>query len=459
MPGKLARFVSAMGGPERNRFDKFLRSPYHNEREELIGLFDLLRNDPLLAIDRPKVWGLLFAGKKFDDARCRRLLSDLCGALLSFWAIEKNDQKPDERLLASAERQLELGLADDAAKSLTGLSDRLRPTVDRDAESALLLFRAEQLLADGRSAARKSADDDLRADALDFFHRLHSFRLLAERFSYAQVVQSAGPTVSESVRKALKAPAESHLLEAWRLAVLTVSAENPDPHGLGLIDFLHTRSEGFAKEDLFRLYTIAQNFCIRQLNAGDIRLRETLLDLYERRSDQGLLVWRGALPHGEFKNMVTLALQMKSFDRAERFVRELSGLLAPESRENAFSYNLAKIRFERGDYAKVIEGLRDVVYDDVFYAVGSRWMLLRTYYELGEYLAFDALLDSFRHFLRRAKNISAVHRKEYLNALRFIHRLSNLDPRDKKKRSALREEIEKAAVLYGKRWFLEQLSD
>jgi hypothetical protein len=459
MPGKLARFLLAMGGAERNRFDKFLRSPYHNERGELAVLFRTLREDPLLADDRAKLWALLFSEKKFDDARCRKLLSDLCGLVLQFWALEKRSGKPGELALATAQKQFELGLADEAEKSLVGLIGKLRETAPGDTDTALLVFRAEQLLADGRSEARKTAaPDDGRSRALDFFYLVHAYQLLAEQFNYAHVVHPFEPTVPGPVQKALFEPSDNPLLEAWRLAVLSLSEEHPDTHGNALIELLRHRSDGFAREDRFRLYTIVQNFCIRRLNAGEIRFRETLLELYERRTNDGLLTLRGVLPHGEFKNMVTLALHLKSFERAERFIRELSGLLPPEIRDNAFSYNLAKLHFERGDFEKVIEGLRDVVYEDVFYAVGSRWMLLRTYYELGEFLAFDALLDSFRHFLRRTKSLSGVHRKEYLHALRFIHKLSTLDPRDTARRTALREAVEKAPVLYGKRWFLEQLS-
>jgi hypothetical protein len=459
MPGKLARFLLAMGGATRNRFDKFLRSPYHNERGELVELFRALRENPLLADDRAQLWAFLFSEKKFDDARCRKLLSDLCALVLHFWALEKQSEKPGELVLATAHRQFELGLADEAEKSLAGLIGKLRETAADDADHALLVFRAEQLLADGRSEARKNTfPNDGRSEMLHFFYLVQSFQLLAEQFNYAHVVRPMEPTVPSPVQKALLEPSDIPLLEAWRLAVLSLSAADPDPHGNALIELLRHHSDDFAREDLFRLYTIAQNFCIRRLNAGEIRFRETLLELYERRTNDGLLTLRGVLPHGEFKNMVTLALHLKAFERAERFIRELSGLLPPEIRDNAFSYNLAKLHFERGDFEKVIEGLRDVVYEDVFYAVGSRWMLLRTYYELGEFLAFDALLDSFRHFLRRTKSLSGVHRKEYLHALRFIHKLSTLDHRDSARRAALREAVEKAPVLYGKRWFLEQLS-
>lgn len=447
-----------MGGAERNRFEKYLRSPYHNERPEMLALFLALRENPVLADDRPKLWAALFPQKKFDDPKCRRTLSELCRLALDFWSLEKGIAKNGSWALLAAENLLDHQLSEAAAATLKAVLRDLDGLPGQDASVAELRFNAEQLLVACRPDARKApAHTGSRRRALDHFYHIQSLKLLTEQLNYARIVQRADDDTDGQRAFLLEKKFEDPVPEAWRLAACSYADEENEAHVAELLALLRDKADCFSRDDRFQLYVIAQNFCIRRLNAGESRFLDTLLDLYESRMAAGLLTVHGELPHGEFKNMVTSALHGKAFDRAERFVRELSGLLAPNIRENAFTYNLAKLHFEKGEYHKALELLRDVTYEDIFYAVGSRWMLLRAYYEMGEYVAFDALLDSFRHFLRRSKALSAAHQKEYLNALRFIQKLAKLDPRDKKGRANFREAVQKAPSLYGKRWFLAQV--
>jgi hypothetical protein len=108
----------------------------------------------------------------------------------------------------------------------------------------------------------------------------------------------------------------------------------------------------------------------------------------------------------------------------------------------------------------VLALLRNIEYEDIGYNLISKAMLTITYYELEEYDTLDSLLESFRVFLNRHKNIPTQTRKIYLNLIKYTRRLMRLAPIDKPAIALLREEIisEKANTV-NHEWLLEKLTE
>ena len=129
------------------------------------------------------------------------------------------------------------------------------------------------------------------------------------------------------------------------------------------------------------------------------------------------------------------------------------------NQENALTYNLAKVYFAQKKYVKVIEQLREVAYSTHIYALGGKQILLKTYYETDEFLPLDSLIHSFRAYLRRNRVISKDVREQYLNFLRFLKRLSYIDPYKKDKLEKIRSDIQECSAVAQKSWLLEKVSE
>ena len=115
--------------------------------------------------------------------------------------------------------------------------------------------------------------------------------------------------------------------------------------------------------------------------------------------------------------------------------------------------------FSKKEWNKVIELLQQVEYDDVFYKLDSKALLLKTYYEMSEWLVLDSLIDSFQILLRRNKEISKQHRSNYLHLVKFVKKLSHLMPDDTAKIEAVRDKIEAAKQVADRGWLLEKLRE
>lgn len=86
-------------------------------------------------------------------------------------------------------------------------------------------------------------------------------------------------------------------------------------------------------------------------------------------------------------------------------------------------------------------------------------MLLKTYFELEEYLALDSLVDSFRIYLRRSSKIPKEVKQQYMNVLRFAKRLSTLHPGDQKGVLRVKNQVVNCKALAAKRWLMEKIGE
>ena len=96
--------------------------------------------------------------------------------------------------------------------------------------------------------------------------------------------------------------------------------------------------------------------------------------------DMDLLLEKGIMSPWNYKNITAVGLRLEEFGWVQDFLLKFKPHLAPAHRDNAYKYNLAKLHFAKKDYDKVLELLREVEYDDIFYSLDSRSMLLKTYY-------------------------------------------------------------------------------
>ena len=118
---------------------------------------------------------------------------------------------------------------------------------------------------------------------------------------------------------------------------------------------------------------------------------------------------------------------------------------------------LAYLYFQEGNYAEAMPLLQQVQFRDTLNNLDSRRLLLRSYYELGEFDALDSLLDSFSTCLRRQKRLS-YHRKNYQNLIRVVRKMLRSNLVEKSVRARLYDDVRGTPVIAEREWLLELLS-
>lgn len=464
---KLIDLLSTFNGAEMRLFHEFVQSPYFNKNRsisELVGyLRDLKGRFDEQSLNKTDVFQIVYEGEKYDDLKMRHLMSDtlkLARNFLSYSHYENSGQLKETFLLSElAERKL--------AKQFNSHYKKLNKEFEkqglRDSDFYFMKYELEQIR--NRSIALQGGrGSDLNfqqeSNFLDTFYLINKLRMACEMLSIQNVMAVEHELLlMDEILSYLRSSEQvkSTAISIYYQIYLTLKDPDGDEHFLRLKELLGEHYGKFRPDEARNFYYAALNYCIKRLNTGSKEyLNESFL-LYKDALARDLLFENGYLSAWNYKNIVSIGLQLKEFEWVKSFINYYKDFLIESYRDNAYSYNLAKYHFAVENYSEVIKLLQRVEYDDLFYNLDSKSTLIKTYYETQETEALLFLLDSFKMYLTRNKIVSEYHRINYMNMIRYVKKI--LDIKDPKSDSALklRNEIKEESRLTNKNWILEKL--
>ncbi len=239
--------------------------------------------------------------------------------------------------------------------------------------------------------------------------------------------------------------------------LMTFMENDQTAHFTALKDLLEKAASQFPPEEARDMYAYAQNYCIRKANAGNTHFLTELFNLYKSSIEIGLVLIDGNISPWTFKNIVSVATRVGEVEWAESFVTDYRQHLHAKFRNNAFNYNRAYLLFAKGDFSDALITLNKVAFTDVFYALDSRVLQLKIYYELGEIEPLHSAQEAFKVFLRRNKTISENMKIIYMNFVRFLNRLLAIPVQDKEKKEKLKQKISATGQVADIKWLLAKL--
>lgn len=473
MPGdKLISLLKVFSKYELNRFRKFILSPYFNEQEDVIRLFEtlnqLLRKGPdaIDAVSKQTVWKTLYPKRSFDDAHLRRLSSDLSQLALRFLVEEARSKDTVAEALELQKVLDKPGLKKHQNAVERQLQRRLESIGQDSAESYLSNFQLHWNIFNRSSKVLATSDymEKLRPvdQNLDSFYIAQKLKLYVAALSYS-IFRRGGASfeLPPGFWEQLEQPylKSAPILLIYRRVVACLKEPEDESHFQGLVADLENIGDKLAEVDLRECFQIAQNYCAVKINQGKTEYYREIFRIFKNIIQRNVLLTDDQLSEGMFKNIITAGLRVGEFAWAEKFIEEYAGFLPPDIRENARTFNLANLYSHQKQHGKVIELLRNVEYSDLAYAISAKSILVRTYYETDEFMALDSLIDSFRIFLRRNKLISKTLRIECNNFIGFVKKLSTLPPANKNAVGKLRLQIERCNSVVSKKWLLEKINE
>ena len=203
---------------------------------------------------------------------------------------------------------------------------------------------------------------------------------------------------------------------------LTKTDNSNEHHFEVLTQLLNDSGNSFSMKELYDLYSEALNYCIQKVNQGRVEFFTKFHDLYNFMLDKGIAYNAsnsGELSPWHFKNAVLSALRLGHYEWAERFIKNSQDKLPVDFRDNAVTFNLSLLYFYQKRYDKATTLLQSVEYEDIAYNLDSKSMLLAMYYEQDEDEALMSLMDSFKTYLNRHKDLPDRRRMLYSNLIKF----------------------------------------
>jgi hypothetical protein len=470
---KLYSILKAINKVEENQLRRYLLSPYFNVNESIISLFEYLTDslqessDEDFPLDKKSIWRVISPGEKYNDVRFRKYCSDLLKLIegfLSQQVFEKNELYQHLFLMEAVGKRKLAKLYNGAVKKA---ERALEKSPYRSAQFFFNRYRYERSFFnlyefETKRDEKSNLEEIIRN--LDIFYISEKLRLYCSALSRQRILSFEYKV--EFIQEILEYLAQNpEYLEQPSIAIyyqiqLIYTAPENEEHYFKLKDLLGRYSQLFPiREAQEELYIPPINYCIRKVNQGSQVFLEELFHLYKELIEKGVFITGGQLSPWHFRNIIFVGLKLRHFDWTESFIRNYKDYLPESFRDNAVTFNLARLFWYQQRYDKVIEQLREVEYEDVTYNLGSKSMLLATYYEMEEIEALYSLLDSFRVYLNRNKDIPESRRINYKNLIKFTKKLIKIRPGDQSRLKKLKEEVIETKNVASIDWLKEKIAE
>lgn len=473
---KVVRLLQSLSPKEAKDFAQWLtsRSPSGNSAPQKL-LAVLLSYHPDFSdreLEKMAIFKKSFRGRGFSGNYLRKQCNALYVALQD-WLVQQQANRQWEELLFL--RQLQERKSDhDFQLFLNPAKESLEQYPYRDAEyfERTYLLAQEQDRFFGRQQERRY-DPALQqqSDALDHYFIIQKLRLACEMLNRNRIIQADyAPHLLPEILKVIKletryreVPAIAIYWQVWRSLQVDFSMEDYQK----FVDLLLVHPSTFPPEEMREIYRYAQNYCIRQINGGQRDFLQHLLKLYQHQLDCDLFLLDGVFPANDFKNIITLGLQLEAFPWIRQFLEDYRQYLSPAQADNIYNYSLAQFYYTTKTYDKAVDLLREVQFTDRYYDINGSIMLLKIYLVQKDYFSFHYFLDACKIRMQRNREVAADYRKSIINFLKICKRIVDLQERSpylstaqyQRRHQKIEQQLTTVRPLFDQRWLQQELGE
>lgn len=461
----LVVILSALEKKEVRDLRKWLQSPAHNQREDVVDLFDYLTNSKRLEkpnlLQKEKVFRKMFPGEPFDDAKLRQTMFFLLKAVEEYLVYSEmaEDEVRQRTVLASVYRKRKLDKAFQRTfRQIESLQTQSNYQDENHLRNEYLLQREKYLFwEDRRQYAQMNVQEV--SDALDYTFLADKLRQSCLILAYQNYYKSE--LNIGLINEVLNYIDEREVFHIPSIAIYyhvykAFSSTNSEVHFQNLRAAIAQFGHLFPQAEIRDIYLMAINYCIRKVNQGEQSFIQESFNMYKAGFEKEYLIENNHISHFTFINVVAFSLRLKEYDWTRHFIGHYQQFLEDKHRSNTVDFCQARLYFEQKEYGKAMRLLAQVEFNEVLINISAKAMLLKMYYELSEEDALDALLESMRTYINRKKGLG-YHKATFTNLIRLTKKLTRVNPFDPSQRSKLRTEIMDTNPLTERTWLLQQL--
>lgn len=445
---------------------KFVQSPYHNKRQDVIKLFDLMYKTPLenrTALRKEKAFAKVFGKEKYAADKMDYTMSFFFKTIEQFLIIEGKLEQAHYSQIVLMDEYQKLGLTKHFQQVLQLAEKKLEESPLRDINYHEHTFEIEYQHAQFLSLQERDASKNLQelsskldlrflAQKLKDACRLLAHQAVAKQQYDFGLLHSILPYV-QNTPKLLDYPAIA--LYYYYYQSICDEKGNEEFFKKFKTAFLQS-TQAFEDAELQDLYTLAINYCVKKVNIGQEEYQQELFDFYDVGLKLNILIDNGKLNQFKFSNITKLALRLDKIEWTEKFIEDYKGLVDEQYHDTYIHNAYSMLYFAQGKYEEAMKRLQQVDYKELFITLDAKILLIKVYYELGEYDVLESYINSFKVFLRR-KDILAYHREIYKNFIRIIQKLIYLRSFDEAAKEKIRLEVEQTKKILEKKWLLDNL--
>ncbi len=471
---KLFQILKNLDNKELKQLTHFVASPLFNSDSRCSQLLALLlpylKTSKPIDLDKKILFQQLFPHKKYGPSLAV-LMSALLRLVEDFLAFKELKEQPYERERLVLQSFIKRGIPErviDSNFQKIGLLYKNRKRKEVDERLGFLNVQKNYFQYVKNTKAIQVGDL-----ASTLLHDLNEVHTLLQLQFYLDGINLRNVQVFEfdeaELKKVLaqvkkKYPARKHpQVYVLYKAINMLLTESEEAYFRELSIFLEQNYPLIAKEYLIDIYALMSNYCIRRVQEGKISFLQELFEIYKKMVSRKALYRGKYLPIGRFRNIISLGCQLQELEWTERFLRQNIPHISIKHQASIQEFSLATIFFYKGDFKNTIHHLNEMATNpaDSYYEINRRFLLLKSYYELGESNALRSNALAFKVFVRTTKKISAINKKGYYNFTNLLLRIYKVKNKDSKMATlqTIKIRIGQYEHLSDKKWLLEKISD
>ena len=461
---KFAQTIAFLSPGQCIQFIKFLKSPYFNQRKDILQLSEWLITNRISSPDvlnKSNAWKLIHPDAPYDDQKFRLILSYAFKQLKKFLAYEAIEDDHQLLQIKLSESYNQLKLEDHYKKAL---ADGIKQLEKQPLRDALYLQKKHQFeykqyqyynkLDRSQSFNLKSVSDSFDhwyiAGKLKFACIIASNNMVIQSDNEVQFIQFLLAYLEQET-SLLDIPA----IRVYYYGYLTMTHEDHEQCFQKLWETIQQCGHQFEQKEIKDIYIIAINYCTRQMNLGVSKYVHLSFDLYKNGIEKGYLIENNQISQYSFSNIVFCGISVKAFDWVNEFIETYQSYLPPQSRASIYYLTSASLEYHRKNYDKALSLLNKFETKGALLELKARNLRLKVYYETEAFDLLEYHLNNMIAYLNR-KEVSPRLKMPYKQFVQLTNKLMRVKRGDKINLTLLNEQISQVKVKPFKSWLIQQ---
>ncbi|MBP9097077.1 MAG: hypothetical protein KBG21_10740 [Ignavibacteria bacterium] len=473
--------LKALSKEEFKRFGDFVKSPYFNSVEVLGKIFDEIAkvypDFESTRLSYKKISQKIYPGKEFNEQTIRNLYSKFGNLLKKFIAMEN---------VINDEDVINMNLAEGMSKrKLFEYSNKLIEKFRREKEENKMFgfwdfyfkFRIEHLFYHNLNLLHKpntpefyKAMNDKTENLIALFLKayyvftegqgiLHN---LYKGYEMSPMVKSFYSSLNSDLFFNTSEIKNHKYYSYLRMHYLTSKYQNsdlPEEEFRDLFDTFKNNIDSFVKVDKINYFTSIDALILTKLIPKDKKYYNKLFESAKLYCEQNLYPDDsiGPIEILHFRNYFTVALLLKEFGWAEKFVREYTNYLKPELVENELNYSMAILSFKNNKFEDSLSYFNKMVITDIMEKMNMRIYTLMNYIELKAHEPAISMVQALKQFSKESKEIPHLKVDSLRNSIRFLDEIVKAEANNKKIERHIYDEAMSVRFFFQKQYIMEKM--
>lgn len=463
-----------------NEFGKFVRSPFHNESEKMIKLYDFIKKYfPDLTdknFTKENIYNGLYGNVKYEDKKMRDRCSDMLKLAEEYLAIKhlKDDEFTFKRfsLIELLDRKLEVHF-DKKYKEIKKIitDSKMADNEGSFFDEHLLSIAYNMFYQYKHPMGKRNNFFNGVSEELELLFKYFSIQVM-RYYAFANHLKGfINIDFNYDFYDAVMDYVEKKDLRRYPLIdalwyILKIHDDNRKDEKLyeGLKNLYNKNYKLFIEKDRIMILTELYNFSWTKSIIPGSRFIKERFEIIKLQIEHDVYAKQdGWMQREQYTTVIKAASVVKEFDWVEKFIDNYTIKVVPEFREDAYLWAKAFLYYSQEKYEAALNIIGKTKNGDYIFYVNIKTLLIKILFELNEYERIFTTIDSFKHFLNSNTFIPDHIKERTLNFLNFAYRITMMNinnEKDEYKISKLADEINNCPKneLSDYNWLLEKIT-